>query len=67
MRCNHDVFGKKNAPKSADCVSIAEDGLKAADLIFTTSNQESLVVCVQLPEIKHRRHGPDDARQNKTQ
>jgi hypothetical protein len=67
MRCNHDVFGKKNAPKSADCGSIAEDGLKAADLNFTTSNQESLVVCVQLPDIKPRKYGRDDARQNKTQ
>jgi hypothetical protein len=67
MRCNHDVFGKKNAPKGANCSSIAEDVLIAADLIFTTSNQESLVVCVQLPDIKHRGHGPDDARQNKTQ
>jgi len=67
MRRNQDVFGKKNAPKGADCSSIAEDVLNAADLIFTASNQESLVICVQLPDIKHRRHGPDDARQNKTQ
>ena len=53
MPCNHDVIGKKNAPKGADCSSIAEDVLKAADLNFTMSNQESLVISVQLPDVKH--------------
>jgi hypothetical protein len=57
MRCNQDIFSKKNDPKGANCSSIAEDILEAADLIFTMSNQESLVVCVQLSDIKHRRHG----------
>ncbi|HEX9661064.1 MAG TPA: hypothetical protein VGB27_02160 [Candidatus Binatia bacterium] len=57
MRSNQDAFGKKNAPKGADCSSIAEAVLKAADLNFTMSNQEPLVVSVQLPDIKHRKHG----------
>ena len=57
MRCNQDVIGKKNVPKGADCSSIAEDVLKAADLNFTMSNQESLVISVQLPDVKHGRHG----------
>jgi hypothetical protein len=44
MRCNHVVFAKKNAPKGADCGSLAEDSLKTADLIITPSDQERLVV-----------------------
>jgi predicted naringenin-chalcone synthase len=64
MRCNQDVFGKENAPKGAGCTSIAEDVLKAADFIFTMRDQESLVVCVQLPDIKQRKRRPDDARQD---
>jgi hypothetical protein len=58
MRRNQDIFGKKNAPKGADCSSIAEDVLKAADLNFTTSHQESFVVCVQLPDIKQEKARP---------
>jgi len=37
------AFGKKIAAKGADCGSIAEDVVKAADVIITPSDQERLV------------------------
>jgi hypothetical protein len=67
MRRNHGAFGKKNAPKGADCGSIAEDVLKAADLIITPSDQERLVVRVQRPNIGHTRHDPVNMLQDRTQ